>query len=414
MGLKLAYGKIGRSIPLSLETAGSIGGDIEVVKLMHKLVKDGHEVHLVGRNRVDADIPGVINHWGPGGAFGTINAEAYVRNENRGQDDAKFMLFKDRLMRGIRLLPTFDAWVIWLGQHGTSCGFIPPVKKSLNEEFTTPLMSSLNYSYPISLMVNELNVRPIWLCPDPRNKLKLRDIASPNQRVMLGQYNDSRGNLFYDPAENITRSAITRYRYAGIEMLAVNQACRLETFDKMSTPTQTFGILVNEGPSNVKRNRADLVKSWLRGLQFEYEMFGHWSDGGMQKIGRVVQPVPVTQVPNVLRRWRATITFPASNTGWATSKPWECFAVGCVCFKHPDYDDQHHIYGEHMSNDLRAFLCPPTVTGFQKRVEEMKDENTYRDVANACLKYFWDSMERMEGGMREIRKEIRVVTAEAR
>jgi hypothetical protein len=40
---------------------------------------------------------------------------------------------------------------------------------------------------------------------------------------------------------------------------------------------------------------------------------------------------------------RSTFTTPSSGSGWATTKPWQAFAHGTVCFFHPEYDTQGHI-----------------------------------------------------------------------
>jgi len=404
--MKIAYGKMGRSIPLTLEDASSIGGDIEVVRLMNILRKD-HEVHLVGRNRANVELDNVVNHWRAGSTLSKVPSMPYASME---PDNPVYKEFVNVLQQGTAELPQFDAFVLWLGQHGTSCSFIPAVKAARNDT-VRPLMSSINYAYPLVHMINQLGVRPIWLCPDPRNLLKLRDIWNPNQREGLAQYKTTRETSFYDARDGQLRWFNCKYRYSGIEMLAVNPDNVV-----MNPPEgrSLFGLLVNEGPPQVKRNRRDLVKSWLSNLGFDWEMYGHWTDVSQEAIGRVVKPVDVKLVNHTLRQWKSTITFPASNTGWATAKPWECFLNGTICFKHPDYDDQNHIYGDKMPEQLRSFVRLITSTSLPRRLEELKDDATYIKYRDMQLEYFHRTFAETNGGAAEVMKEIERVAQEGR
>lgn len=405
--MKIGYGKFGRSFPLTLDAASSVGGDIEVVNLLNVLRRD-HEVHLVGRNQCDGPLENVVNHWDEGGPFHGI---PLVKDSERQPDNPAYLRFVTSLDTAIDALPELDAYVFWLGQHGSICSFIPSVQ---NEgELTCPLMSQINYCLPIVQLLNRRNIRPIWLCPDPRNLLKARDVSNPNQRPVLAQYNQSRSNLFYDPVNGLARKDV-RYNYSGIELLAVP---RVDAPGGLHWGQRTsFGVLVNEGRPNLGgKGRKELLKKWVLNPGIEADVIGHWSDKAQAELGRVINPVPVTQVEATLGRWRSTITFPANAGGWATAKPWECFSAGTVCFKHPDYDSQNHIFSySRMPKELRSFLALSVTSQLPDRIKELEDYKTYQDVVAAQFEYLTKSRAELRDGAGAVLDALQAIETEGR
>lgn len=401
--MKIAYGKFGRSIPLTLDSASNVGGDAEVVRLFHRLLEEGHEVHLVGRNQSKELHPflNVTNHWAPGGTFDGCPPASRHRGETFDTYD-KF--FRERL----QLLSSFDAALIWLGQHGSSVHPVPAVQEGKKGEYTNPLVSDVNYGYPLIAFCNHLNIRPLWLSPDPRNMIKFRDLWEPNQRPILAQYRTSKDNTFYDERDGKLRTGGTRYTYSGIELLAIDSTageCDVVRFNYHVAP---FGVLVNEGYNNLgTKGRLHLLESWLKDIPY-YEIFGTWSDSSQARLKRTITPVPLADVTKTLQRWRSTITFPATGTGWATSKPWEAFNAGCICFRHPKYDDQNHIYGP-MPDDLRTFLSPPTISGLVSRIKQLEDYDTWANYVTKQYAYFKESYVRLEGGYKFIHEALHTV-----
>ena len=384
--MKLAYGKLGRSIPLTMDAASNIGGDAEVIHLLNILRRD-HEVHLIGRNRCDAELSGVVNHWAPGGTFDGCPPAS------RSFEDPVYQEYLKFLGGRVRMLPKFDAWVIWLGQHGSSVHPVPAVQEGKLGTYTNPLASDINYGFPLIHAVNVNDVRPLWLCPDPRNMVKFRDLWDPNQRPILAQFNTRKDNTFFSEKDGKLRTGFTKYVYSGIELLAVPP----EHDGLPDLPPLPFGILVNEGRTGQAGNRLDYVKQWLGKLS-DWEIFGYWTPASQQELGREIYPVDIAEVPNVLRRWRSTITFPATNSGWATAKPWECFSAGTICFKHPGYDTQGHIYGEHMPDELRRFLKPNHAGELRERIEALTDADTWLKFATLQLQYLKESRIRLQDG----------------
>lgn len=405
--MRIAYGKLGRSIPLTREDSSNIGGDIEVVNLLHRLLAEGHEVHLIGRNRSNQRRPfpqpqpmiassPLVNHWAPGGAYDD------PPEADRHMGD-KFLRYDKWLTECAKKLPDFDAVFIWLGQHGSSLHPVPAVRKGKIGTFTNPMISDVNYGYPLIAFCNDTKTRPYFLSPDPRNMIKFRDLWNPDQRTILAQFNTSKKNTFWDENDEKLRKGSTQYKYTGIEMLATSHVH--VNRHQRGIPTQLFGVLVNEGYNNLgKKGRLALVQRWLPPMS---HIVGTWSESSMRELGQRISPVTLSEVLPTLQKWRATITFPASGTGWATAKPWECFAAGTVCFRAPGYDSQGHIYSRHhMPEDLYDFLTLTYREDLEERVKQLADEKFWQHVIGQQWDYLYASRKRLEGGYKFIGETI--------
>ena len=412
--MKIAYGKLGRSYTLSLGKSSNVGGDVEVVNLLNHLRQD-HEVHLIGPNRCDARLENTVQYWDHGDLFDNLPG---VNDHNRFPDDPVYMAFLQRLEEITPKLPKLDAWLIWLGQHGTSCSFLPRIMKERSDTpdprlkgMTSPLMSLINYVYPLVHVINHLGIKPIWLCPDPRNKLKARDLWDKDQEPVIAQYNTYRDNSFYSPALGLRDNRV-HYVYGAIELLAVDRD-RLseESFCEVMRHDRKLlcGMLVNEGYAGLGKNgRLYILQEWMKNVP-DWEIFGSWTKNSQYTLARRITTVPVEDVTKTLGRWRSTLTMPATAGGWATAKPWECFAAGTVCFRHPLYDDQDHIYGQHMNSELRDFLSPRSPDQFATRVHALAEDMLWRSIAQRQFHYLMQSVEREQHGTRMIRGRLQDV-----
>lgn len=365
---------------------------------MERLAQEGHEIHLMSRNRGGREEPWLVNHFKDGGLFDKIPSLPPVAVS---RTCPKYQTFKRFIDDRCDRLPTFDAWVIWLGQNGSSLHPVPSV--AMPGAFTSPYVSLVSYGYPIVAAINAAQAQPTWLCPDPRNTIKFRDLWTPLDKPVLGQYDCTKRDTFYDERSGILAEKTTQYNYAGIEMLAVAPK---EHQDFTTCPPISLGIVVNEGRTDCKNRRRDLIKEWMPEDVSTWEIFGTWTKEGAAFIRKPdVYPVSVADVDTVLRRWRSTITLPAQGTGWATAKPWECFRSGCICFKHPAYDDQMHVYGHHMPEELYGFLCVHSPETFWARVNSMTTAE-YQHYAALQFKYYRDSVARLDGGALNVLKAV--------
>jgi hypothetical protein len=98
--------------------------------------------------------------------------------------------------------------------------------------------------------------------------------------------------------------------------------------------------------------------------------------------GPTIEPAPADVYYDKLRSVKCTLTTPSSGSGWATTKPWQAFATGTVCFFHPEYDTQGHIIPtldqctnpeappiDSMERNLAAWLRVENPEQLHKRVE---------------------------------------------
>lgn len=422
--MKIGYAKLGRSFPLRYFKSSSLGGDQAVVRLLDYL-RSEHEVHLVGPNQGPEDertygyVPeNTVNHWRDGAAFGDVET---VSNQSRHPRSLDYIKFERELDRGIAALPKLDAWIIWLGQHSAVSSFLPP-ERDLEKEHVTPLMSQLNYVFPILRMLNTLKVKPIWLHPDARNILRSRDLFDVEQHTILSQYDRTHTIKSWHPKHGVRDSFLT-YRYAGLELLVMPEVGYSETDLQVNLgiPDRLdFGILTNEGHDKKHNSRASNVRDWCTPLDetIGWELVGHFCTASQLALNRKVLPVPNTEVRKVLRRWKSTVTFPPTadshSTKWVSAKPWECFAAGTLCFKHPLYDTQGHIYGPAMPEDLRAYLCVQSPDQLRQRVEEIaSNEELRRQLVVKQFEYVARTMREWRGGMRAVDAAITQVASKS-
>jgi hypothetical protein len=265
------------------------------------------------------------------------------------------------------------------------------------------------------------------LCPDPRNYLKARDVKWPLRHPIIAQYEQiktTKHERFGDQTEPTTDpwhtecktkwslnepgvwTARTKYTYDALELTALPLPEQLGMFMPHASRF-SFGMLVNENRAYVSRNRADAVRDWVLRRWPQAEIFGVWSDKSKETLNRPdIRPAPYEHIPNVLQRWRSTLTTPASGTGWATAKPWECFAHGVVCFFHPEYDTQNHILRD-APDELRQFLRVATPDELWRRVEGLdRDQGAWWWVIQAQRDYFLQKYEEHHGGLLAIERRL--------
>lgn len=368
--MRIGFAKMGRTIHLTSNTWGIVGGDQEPIILLRKLAVryPQHEFVIVGRNSgerpEDIKLPSnVSNPW--------IDIRRGVeppRNVRNSQDAREF---SDKLYGNFKGHTVgLDAFIIFLGQHGTSNTPIPKVGSSWGDPMdmhTKPQTSFLNYC---SYLVRSLNdwgdrtdgaVEPILICTDARNNVKCRDLKWPLRHPILALYEQTlstkheRWRDERDPiALNFPSSTwvpddpgvwynYTKYVYSGIEIASIlpwaeKNEPNLNTYDQR----KPFGMIVNEARAYVEEDRLSIVKDWVMPIGPAF-IHGEWSEEAMEKLGVKIEPVSHRHSFDRLATVRMTLTTPSSGSGWATRKPWESFASGVVCFFHPSYDTQGHI-----------------------------------------------------------------------
>jgi hypothetical protein len=286
-------------------------------------------------------------------------------------------------------LPAFlsmDGFVMWVGQHGTTNAPLPSTKDP--SVLTKPYDFSTHYVSYILRGINAWrdadpwNREEIWINADPRNYHKMRDLKWPLRHPVLTQYNfntnlkharygdGSDFNRWYTPktqpgdytpgpwgvdvAEDgmhttETWKSIVSNVYSQLEFNALVPGCPsgdLLSYNDSWDDRQHFGLFINEARAigvPEARGRLKALTDWALPLDPHF-IHGKWSDKAQAELGFPITPLPWTKYVPKLQSVRTTFTTPSSGSGWATTKPWEAFAAGVVCFYHPLYDTQDNIF----------------------------------------------------------------------
>lgn len=412
---RVGYVKIGRSMPLPPDRWGEVGGDNEPIVLLHKLATRHPEVEwvLVGRNTGEdpqaIGLPAnVVNPWT------TMRDEA--KAITKAAKDDKQMLTDNLHALTRDLFMGLDGLIVWAGQHGTSNSPIPVVG---GDRVTDPQISFVNYG---SYVVRGINAwrdqdpvahQELWLCPDVRNYLKCRDLKWPPPPI-LGQYDWKKWEKHYrfgDPndahrwaphlgieckwSEAGVWAARHQYLSSRLELVGIPSSV---PFNDVWEDRLNFGMIVNENRAYVTKDRLSILKEWVLPLQPDF-IHGKWSPKSLGELGMDITTVPWNEVWTTIQRARCTLTTPASGSGWATTKPWEAFGSGTVCFFHPFYDDQGSIIPrpdqvKNLPDDdpikqLTTWLRVQTPADLQARVTLLsQDRDTWRWLVNLQRWYF--------------------------
>lgn len=426
---RIGYAKLGRSMPLTLAKCGTLGGDVEMIPPV-KLLAERHpdvEFILIGRNTgenpADVGLPKNVTNpwieWGP---------EVRRQLNARGLNHANLAVEEHQWVTGILtkitgdVIQDLDGVVMWLGQHGTTNTPLPSVKD--RHVMTKPHdWSNLYGSYLLQGINRWRDVDPwgreeVLLNADPRNYVKYRDGKWPWRHPVLAQFtywhrvkherygdddpatfhrwqNDPRVGEYLGWIEHgqVWTSGVHNI-YSRLEINGLSPGTPfgdLVSYDETWRDREPFGLFINEARRQVGKSRAAALEKWVLPLKPHF-IHGKWSDESQRKLGVSIKPAPWSDYFPKLHSVRATFTTPSSGSGWATTKPWEAFAAGTVCFFHPDYDVQNNILGD-APDWLRSYLRVSTPAELETRVGEVNSsEQLWLDVVGAQRQHFEAAM----------------------
>lgn len=406
MGKLIGYGKLGRSMPLTLAKCGNLGGDVEMIAVVKELAlrHPDDEFILVGRNSAEhpweVGLPeNVFNPWALGPGSWKIALDDAVRHLGiKGEVLTPPLQLALAAAFDDITFPTFaklDAMVMWVGQHGTSNTPIPKVSDPT--ELTKPQDWCAWYS---GFMLRGINhwrdTRGPWeyeeicLNADARNRHKMRDMKWPFRHPILAQFNSTKLLKHYrdgDPAYseagrwgadaldiNTWRSTV-HDTYARLEVNGLRPGTPFGDLISYSENWERpghFGLFINEARAIGVRPalaRKNIMRDWIEPLNPHF-IHGTWSS---LEYKDVIKPAPWDQYFPRLHSVRCTLTTPSSGSGWATAKPWEAFAAGTVCFFHPEYDTQNNILGD-APEWLQYWLRVKSVDELRTRVDYLSSD----------------------------------------
>jgi hypothetical protein len=398
-------------MPLTLAGCGTVGGDMEGVAVLNELARRRpHDTfYIIGRNSGEepkmVGLPdNVVNpwtDWKPAERRWSKETEfpgTYLEIED--QQRLRDFYYADI----VPFIRDLDSIILWEGQHGTTNS--PKPMTDTPALLTKPQDSSVKYCCFLLEGVNAyrdrdpLKYEEIYINADARNVRQSRDQRWPSRHPVLAQFDQyknvthNRGRLselptakeLAVPAEWRSMTSTNghlwtsrlKYVYSRLEINALSpgtgEFAALVNYNEDWEGRQHFGIFINEARAyvNPKLSRRQAMREYVMTLKPAF-IHGKWSEAGMKELGVTIEPAPWEQYYPLLHRVRSTFTTPSSGSGWATTKPWEAFAAGTVCFFHPAYDSQNHILRD-APPELKDYLRVATVTGFHRRVEEMNQD----------------------------------------
>jgi hypothetical protein len=393
--MKIGYGKLGRSMPLTLEKCGNLGGDVEMVAVIKQLAElhPDDDFYLLGRNSgEDPQLVGlpanVVNPWVTWGP--RLREVMRETGLNKGLPDVASHQQLQRITDSLTgpLFREMDAHIWWVGQHGTSNTPLPSITGE--PRLTKPHDWSAHYcgyvlrginSWQEAYHYHEHGYRrePVWLNADPRNRHKMRDLKYPLMHPVLTQFNFD-NNLKHEQYDGTPLvESVVHNVYSGLEVNGLapgtpfGKLIEDAGFNHQWSMRDHFGLFINEARKigvAAPKQRLTALRDWVLPLEPAF-IHGTWSEGSQQELGRVITPAPWKEYIPKLQSVRCTLTTPSSGSGWATTKPWEAFAAGTVCFFHPRYDTQGNIL-EHASDAMQEWLPVTSPRQLRDKVEYLQ------------------------------------------
>lgn len=394
----IGYGKLGRSMPLTLEKCANLGGDVEMVAVVKEMaLRHPEDTFLLlgrntGENPADVGLPANIsNPWHTWGWANQIRERGnevrkkHAINANGSNLSSRGQVLMREIFDDITL-ETFrklDGLVLWVGQHGSTNTPIPRIDRP--DELTKPYDWCAYYASFILQGVNafregrQYTHDAVWLNADARNTHKMRDLKHPLKNPIITQYNfhNKIKHEQYDGTPPISSTVTNIYARLEINGLAPGTPFGdLITWNGDFYRSFRFGMFVNEARAigiKTGMDRLSIMKEWVLPILDDtapdnpHWVHGTWSDKSQTELGFEIKPAPWDQYYPMLNNTLCTFTTPSSGSHWATAKPWEAFAGGTVCFFHPDYDVQDNILGDAPAG-LRQWLRVKTPRDLKLRV----------------------------------------------
>jgi len=355
--MKIAIGKLGKSVLFNSNNWGPIGGDNEAPILFENLIHQNpqHEFVFIGITDYDRLSPGeqkrinkhnnIINPWND---FSSWKKKNYGSGDNKSGDRQKYM---EEI-----ILPNYqvDAGIFLMGNASSLNvrGHVYKVKEPTVK--ASPLDMHAKYSGPVIHYLNETNTKWIMILNDPRLfPGNMKDLFNQPLKV-LSQYNEK---ILHKNHTSYTDHTLNEKHidgvYANMETIFLIGKERGKAIDEAppsldiffdSTPEQTneknikFMIVCNQGlPSRYP----DLKKYILDHVQ-DVDIYGKWNEDILNNDSRFKGPKKFNDLQSMLPNVKYTFCIPIKK-GWCTAKFWEMAHYGIIPFLHPTYDEQNNL-----------------------------------------------------------------------
>jgi hypothetical protein len=414
-----------------ISKCGTLGGDVEMMPPLKKLAERHPDDVFIIMGRSNGDLtglpPNVVDFWTQSRRDTLRNEVAKIRGTTAkgGLTIEQHVKVRD-LFRALMesTWGGLDNMIIWAGQHGTTNSPIPKVAD--RHVLTKPHDWSAYYAGFLIDGINHwrsvdpVNREEVWLNADPRNYLKCRDLQWPLHHPVLAQFKGEHNMKHYrwgagwakewNPHFNVHTSdkeygiveSLVRTTYSRLEINGLAPGTpfgNLVRFNGDWADRKHFGLFINEARKEVNpsKSRLTAMKNWVEPLNPAW-VHGKWSQESQDELGRTIDPAPWDMYFPSLHSVRCTFTTPSSGSGWATTKPWEAFAAGTVCFFHPEYDVQNNILGDAPAY-LGDWLRVKTPAELKMKVDYLNDVRGRRDweyITGEQHRHFRNAMERLD------------------
>lgn len=396
--VRVGYAKLGRSVAFDPGKWG-FQGDAEAPNLLVRLARRNRDIEwvVVGKNSGDGwrVEPNITNPWVDecrGQPYNNVSARQtppenvpFIPYRNSG---GGFWVNVEAYQRDLRVaaeIEKLDGMIVHVGQHGTSHVPIPQSNSTwadaqVNPELiTAPQLWSRNYGEYLVRGLNALadrhdgTVPIIYIITDPRNYLKARDIKWPTgTRRILAQYEyartgrherylDAREPGLFAGAPDVTSTeydeydltkvdrngeiwiAEHKYVYGGLELMILPDDWKSwgSAGFHQRLPAGIASTSFSDGRIGKEPRRSELIRDYLLLNYPGAEIFGKWDKISLTDVpDGAVQLNKPDQFPELLNRWRVTLSLPALGSSWTVSKVYQCFAARVVCFMIDRLDDQ--------------------------------------------------------------------------
>ena len=413
----IGYGKLGRSSPLTLKKCGTVGGDVEFSAVIKKLAqrRPNDDFVLIGRNSgedpKDVDLPSnIINPWS------VWNDDLRIWKKAQGITDPLSIEGGLRMVNWYKgnispVMKKLDHMVMWIGQHGSSNS--PKPKVSDPSQLTHPHDWELKYCAYLLEGINDwrdqdpMKYEEINLNADARNYHKMRDLRWPLRYPVITQYN-MHSNIHHSrfdsipqewlryttPGPNNMWDSRVEHNYKRLEICGLVSGTvfgNLIKFNNDWNDRYHFGLFINEAGGN---NRYIAMRDYVMPLEPAF-IHGKWNERTQIKLNTHIDAVPWEKYFPNLHSVHSTFTTPSSGSGWATTKPWEAFAAGTVCFFHPNYDTQNHIL-EDAHKDLNYLRIKNPKDLKQKVMEMNNDREKWEHIVDKQKQHFDNAIKELQ------------------
>lgn len=376
--MKIAIGKIGRSIQFNSNSWGAIGGDNEAPVFYENLFNRNPNIdfYLIGvtdYSRLSEQDKARINKHGnvydPWEKFKEWN-KTYTGHE-RGD---RITYMQQVIMPS---LPKLDAGLFFAGPVATSNVFGKTPKVLEPDKLANPLMMQAKYAGPIVDYLNESNIKWAMILNDPRYyPSQINDLFNV-PKIILSQYNDTLKAKRFTSYKDVTRIYIPiEAKYSKVETIFLIGKDRINP--EKENKDIKFMVVCNEG----RPSRYGELKKYILDHIDDVEIYGKWDKNILQSDKRFKGPRKFIELQKMLPNVKYTFCIPIKK-GWVTSKFWEMAHYGIIPFLHPDYDTQNNL-------NVHNFFRVKNEKDLYDKIELLETNpeiyNTVRSLLNSMIK----------------------------